>query len=94
MHCLLANGSNLSHLEHCINNEIYGNRDGIVLREGAQPTIEGNRIHDQRQRGIVVCARGQGSIVGNEIRDSGTYNVWVCGEEPVLRNLVPALAAR
>ena len=32
-------------------NEIYQNRDGVVVREGGAPSIERNRIHDQTVHG-------------------------------------------
>jgi len=63
-------------------NEIYENRDGIVLREGAYPHVERNDIHDQKRRGVVVCARGQGMLVDNRIAGSGWYNIEVRGEKP------------
>ena len=63
-------------------NEIYENKDGIVLREGACPHIERNDIHDQKRRGVVVCARGQGMLVDNRIAGSGWYNIEVRGEKP------------
>ena len=63
-------------------NEIYGNKDGIVLREGACPHIERNHIHDQRRRGVMVCARGQGMLLDNVIANSGHYNIEVRGEKP------------
>ena len=64
------------------NNEIYENKDGVVLREGACPHIESNVIRDQTRRGVVVCARGQGMLLDNTISGSGTYNVEVRGEKP------------
>ena len=63
-------------------NEIYENKDGIVLREGAMPHVERNSIHHQTRRGVIVCAKGQGMFVENEISHSGTYNVEVRGEKP------------
>jgi len=63
-------------------NEIYENKDGIVLREGACPHIERNTIRDQLRRGVVVCARGQGFLVDNTISGSKTFNVEVRGEKP------------
>jgi parallel beta-helix repeat protein len=58
-------------------NEMYENKDGIVLREGACPHIERNIIRDQKRRGVVVCARGQGFLIENTISGSGWYNVEV-----------------
>jgi len=65
-----------------IDNEMYENKDGIVLREGAAPHIERNHIHHQKRRGVIVCAKGQGMLVDNDITHSGTYNVEVRGEKP------------
>ena len=41
-----------------VGNTIDGNDDGVVLREGACPTVEGNTIVNQRRRAS-SCARGQ-----------------------------------
>ena len=65
-------------------NEIYENKDGVVMREGACPHLERNHIHDQSRRGIVVLAKGQGMLLDNDICNSGTYNIEVKGEKPKL----------
>ena len=65
-------------------NQIYENKDGVVLREGACPHVERNHIHDQTRRGVVVCARGQGMLLDNDICHSGSYNIEVRGEKPKL----------
>ena len=71
-------------------NEIYENKDGIVLREGACPEIQRNIMRDQSRRGVIVCARGQGVLLENTISHSGTYNVEVRGEKP--KELTPSEA--
>jgi len=64
------------------NNEIYRNRDGVVIREGGAPIIDKNTIYEQTRRGVLVCEKGQGSVVENTIRDNLGNNVEVRGEIP------------
>ena len=60
-----------------LDNEIFGNVDGVVLREGACPYLERNIIRDSTRRGVMVCAKGQGMVVDNTISNSGRVNVEV-----------------
>ena len=49
-------------------NEIYNNVfSGILIREGANPSLFGNRIYEGKQCGVFVCMNGLGSIEDNEI---------------------------
>lgn len=61
-------------------NTLEANMDGVVLREGACPTLERNVIRGQTRKGVLVCARGQGVIVDNDISDAADANVEVRGE--------------
>ena len=49
-------------------NDIFANRRAgvAILKEGA-PLVKGNRIHDGRDSGVLVCEHGMGSVVNNEI---------------------------
>ena len=49
-------------------NDIFANRRAgvAILKEGA-PLVKGNRIHDGRDSGVLVCENGKGSVVDNEI---------------------------
>ena len=69
-----------------VENIFEANMDGVVLREGACPTLERNQIREQTRRGVLVCARGQGMIVDNDIAGSVDANVEVRGE---LQRAVP-----
>lgn len=69
-----------------VGNEVFENKDGVVLRDGACPHLERNIIRDCTRRGVVVCARGQGMLVNNDIHGSAQCNVEVRGEAPDLRS--------
>ena len=49
-------------------NDIFENRRAgvAILKEGA-PLVKGNRIHDGRDSGVLVCENGKGAVVDNEI---------------------------
>ena len=50
-------------------NDIFANRRAgvAILKEGAPLVLQGNRIHDGRDSGVLVCANGKASVVDNEI---------------------------
>ena len=54
------------------NNDVYENKDGVVIREGGAPSLDHNRIRDQTRRGVLVCAGGQGAIIENEVSGSAS----------------------
>ena len=49
-------------------NEIFANAlSGIAIKEGGNPTVRRNRIHDGKQTGIFVYENGQGVLEDNDI---------------------------
>ena len=57
------------------NNDVYENKDGVVIREGGAPSLDHNRIRDQTRRGVLVCAGGQGAIIENEVSGSASVKI-------------------
>jgi F-box protein 11 len=69
-------------------NDIYENRDaGIAVKDGASPTIKGNRIHDGFAAGVWIGDNGQGTISENDIYGNrGTGLEIQSGGDPLVFN--------
>ena len=49
-------------------NDIFANAfAGVEIKEGGNPTLRRNRIHDGKQSGVHVHENGQGTLEDNEI---------------------------
>ena len=80
------------HLEHArgvveLLADIFANAlSGVEIREGGNPTLRRNRIHDGKQTGVFVHENGQGTLEENEILANAHCGVAISeGGNPVLR---------
>jgi parallel beta-helix repeat protein len=66
---------------------IYANAfSGVEIKEGANPTLRRNKIHDQKQNGVHVHDEGKGLFEDNDIRSNQYSGVRVqAGGDPLFR---------
>jgi hypothetical protein len=67
-------------------NDIFSNAlAGVEIRSGADPLLEGNRVHTQSQSGVLCLDNGRGMLKGNDIWGNAMAGVEVTtGAQPVL----------
>jgi F-box protein 11 len=59
---------------------------GVHIRDGADPRLRGNRIHDCGQRGVWVSSSGLGTLEDNDITGNRLGGVYItAGGNPTLR---------
>ena len=76
------------HLDGCdISSE---GRAGVVIRDGADPRLRHNKIHDCRRNGVYVSDSGLGTLEDNDITRNALSGVLITtGGDPILRrNLI------
>jgi parallel beta-helix repeat protein len=57
---------------------VFGNSlAGVTVREGAEPVVRRNRIHDGKSVGIHVHDNGRGTFEDNDLRGNqgGSWNI-------------------
>ncbi len=69
-------------------NDIFGNvLAGVAIKEGGNPTLRRNRIHDSKQGGVHVYENGQGTLEDNDIFANALAGVEIReGGNPILRH--------
>ena len=80
----MVNRNGLGTLE---DNEIFANAfAGVQIREGSNPMLRRNRIHDGSQAGVFVYQSGLGMLEDNEIFANANAGILITeGGNPVLR---------
>jgi len=61
------------------------NLAGVGIRNGADPRLRHNTIHDNKQNGVVVYDNGLGTLEDNDITANGFSGVMIKNANPTLR---------
>jgi parallel beta-helix repeat protein len=57
----------------------------VVIRDGADPRLRRNKIHDGKQGGVLVFDSGLGTLEDNDITGNARSGVEVTGGNPTVR---------